>query len=83
MASHDICTECHTFFNRSKYRVSGAVDADVEDNDTTSNNSLYCTDTGPSTMAEDAPEMPGDNLEMHDVPQDLQLETQPALTSQH
>ena len=80
MASHDICTECHTFFNRSKYRVSGAVDADVEDNDTTSNNSLYCTDTGTSTMAEDAPEMPGDNLEMHDVPQDLQLETQPALT---
>jgi hypothetical protein len=80
-ASHDICTECHTFFNRSKYRVSGAEDADVEDNATSTNNdSINYTDTGTSTMAGDDPETAGKNLEMDDVPQDLQLETQPALT---
>ena len=81
--SADICTDCHVFFNRSKYATRNLVGTNSDHNDNSTNSINYTT----TTMADnlEAPPVPNANLETPnanletasnndlEMPQDLQL----------
>lgn len=79
--SADICSDCHVFFNRSKYATRNLVGTNSVVNDNSTNLINYSTTTTTTTTTAnnlETPPVPNDNLETAsndnlETPQDLQL----------